>query len=231
MDPNCVRPAKHVNLNVEEDDNESGGEDMNHYESGEDVYAEYNRYDPRINDLFNNDGSFWPDFIEGTSGTQVPTQGVRATQVSTQADEATQVPTRGVGVTQVPNQVNGNKKTTSTPKVAKTIVKEKRKGRQSGGAAKLSSQIDALVSSFSIAVEILNSDDSSGKHGSANSTVASAFTVINRMVAESNLEKGSALWCFAPTLIENEVRRDIFMNIDDDDGRKDWLMYLQAKQQ
>jgi len=45
-----------------------------------------------MKDLFNNDSSFWPDFIEGTSGTQVPTQGVRATQVSSQSNEATQVP-------------------------------------------------------------------------------------------------------------------------------------------
>jgi len=43
-------------------------------------------------------------------------------------------------------------------------------------------------------------------------------------------KKGSALWYFALTLIENEVRRDIFMNIEDDNGRKYWLMYMQANQ-
>lgn len=200
MDPNSVRPAKHLIVNVEDEDDESGGEDMNHYESGEDVYAAYNRYDPRIKDLLNNDSAFWHDFMEGASGSQVPTQGVRATEVSSQGDEATQVPARHVEVNQVPSQGNGTKKTAFTPKVAKKIVKEKRKGRQSGGAAKLSSQIDALVSNTSTAVEILNSDDSSGKHDNANSTVAAAITVINRMVAENNLEKGSALWCFALTL-------------------------------
>ncbi|RHN48759.1 hypothetical protein MtrunA17_Chr7g0267191 [Medicago truncatula] len=229
MDPNSVRPVKHLIVNVEDEDDESGGEDMNHYESGKDVYAEYNRYDPRIKDLLNNDSAFWPDFMEGSSG-QVPTQGVRATQVSSQGDEATQVPARRVEVNQVLSQGNGTKKTAFTPKVAKKIVKEKRKGRQSGGATKLSNQIDALISNTSTAVELLNSDDSSGKHDNANSTVAAAITVINRMVVENNLEKGSALWCFAPTLIENEVRRDIFMNIEDDDGRKSWLMYMQANQ-
>jgi hypothetical protein len=110
MDPNSVRPAKHLIVNVEDEDDESGGEDMNHYESGEDVYAAYNRYDPRIKDLLNNDSAFWPDFMEGASGSQVPTQGVRATQVSSQGDEATQVPARHVEVNQVPSQGNGTKK-------------------------------------------------------------------------------------------------------------------------
>lgn len=109
MDPNSVRPVKHLIVNVADEDDESGGEDMNHYESGKDVYAEYNRYDPRIKDLLNNDSAFWPDFMEGSSG-QVPTQGVRATQVSSQGDEATQVPARRVEVNQVPSQGNGTKK-------------------------------------------------------------------------------------------------------------------------
>ncbi|PNY16990.1 hypothetical protein L195_g013723 [Trifolium pratense] len=233
MDPNCVQPVEHVNLNVnvEEEDKGSDREDMNHYESdAENAYAEYNRHDPRYSNLFNNDNSFWPDFMEGTSSTQVPTQGARATQVSTEANEGTQVPTTGVGVTQVASQGNGNKKTTYPSKVANKTVREKRKRRQSGGAAKLSNQIDALVSNSIIAVDILHSDDSSDKNGSANSTIAAAVTVINRMVAESFLKKGSELWCFALALIENEVRRDIFMNIEDDGGKKDWLVYMQANQ-
>ena len=73
--------------------------------------------------------------------------------------------------------------------MAKKIIKEKRKGRQLEGAAKLSSQIDVLVSNTSTAMEILNSDDSSSKHDSVNSTVAAAITVINRMVAKNNMEK------------------------------------------
>ncbi|KAJ1385595.1 Myb/SANT-like DNA-binding domain protein [Sesbania bispinosa] len=101
----------------------------------------------------------------------------------------------------------------------------KRKWRQSGGAAKLSSQIDTLVSNSSKALEIMHSKGSVSKDNGAGSTVVAAMTIINRMVND-----GSELWGFALSFIENEVRRQIFLNLETGASRKACLMYMHAKE-
>ncbi|KAJ1417878.1 Myb/SANT-like DNA-binding domain protein [Sesbania bispinosa] len=109
-------------------------------------------------------------------------------------------------------------------------AKVKHKMRQSGGAAKLRCQIDTLVSNSSKALEIMHSEGSVSKDNGASSTVAAAMTVINRMVNDFVLEDGSELWGFALSFIENEVRRQIFLNLETDAARKSWLMYMHAKE-
>jgi len=114
MDPDHVR-RRHVNLNVEEGDNEGGGEtNVDH------TYAEYNQYASRIDDYLNEEQTFFSDFVQEFGYTQ----GVGVTQVPNQGVGSTQVPNQGMGSTQVPIQTQNmtNKSTT-----------KKRKRRQSGG--------------------------------------------------------------------------------------------------
>lgn len=143
-------------------------------------------------------------------------------------ESGTQV-SQGLGGVQVPSQGDRTSRTAQTQKVTNKPIKGKRKRRQSKEEAKLMSQIEALVSISNRALEILLSDGSVSKHGSAGSTIAEAMTVINRMVTKCYLEEGSELWCFAACLIENDIRREIFLNMEDD-SRKAWLMYMHAKE-
>lgn len=141
-----------------------------------------------------------------------------------------QVPSQGLGGTQVTSQGYTTSKTTQPQKMTNQPIKGKRKRRQSEEEAKLIGQIETLVSYSNRALEILQSYGSVSKHGNASSTIAAAMTVINRMPTECDLEKGTELWCFTVCLIENEVRREIFLNLKDDDSRKTWLMYMHARE-
>ena len=76
----------------------------------------------------------------------------------------------------------------------------------------------------------MQSDSSASKTSSACSTILNAMNVINGMVAEGELEKGSELWCFAVSVIESEVRREIFLNMEDATSRKAWLVYMHSKE-
>lgn len=88
-------------------------EDNRHYESdGDYVYSEYNRYASRMENLFREDNSFWPDFMHELGGTQVPSQ--------------------GLGGTQVPSSGGGTDKIAQTQKMTNKPFKGKRK-RHSGG--------------------------------------------------------------------------------------------------
>ncbi|KAJ1397184.1 hypothetical protein SESBI_31998 [Sesbania bispinosa] len=167
MYPNYVQQREHVNMNLDEGDNESGVEDNHHSENDRDhVYSKYNRY---------------------------------------------ALPSHGVGSAQVP-------------------IQGKRKRRQSGRAVNLSRQIDILVSNSSKALEILRSQGNVSKDSGTSFTVKKAVTVINRMVNECVLEEGCELWCYALSFIENEVRREILLSLEDDVARKVWLMYMHAKE-
>ena len=61
--------------------------------------------------------------------------------------------------------------------------------------------------------------------------VAMAMQIINRMVENQILEKGSDFWCYAIHVLEDAVKREIFLNMDDDDSRLKWLQYLQDEGQ
>jgi hypothetical protein len=77
---------------------------------------------------------------------------------------------------------------------------------------------------------MMHSDGNASKQVSGSSTIATAMTVINMMVTKGVLKKGSELWCFAACLIENESRREIFLNMEDDESRKLWLEYMHSKE-
>ena len=64
------------------------------------------------------------------------------------------------------------------------------------------------------------------KQASSMSTIAMSMQIINRMVDNQILEKGSDFWCYATHVLEDAVKREIFLNMDDDDSRLKWLPYL-----
>ncbi|KAK2383299.1 hypothetical protein P8452_38479 [Trifolium repens] len=217
VDPNSVQPVEHVN--VEEKDNESGGEDNHHNESdGEHVYAEYQKHASQVENLFQEENSFWPDFMNEVAGTQVPNQGLGGTQVPSQGLEGTQVTGQGGGTKRAAENINNK------------LYKGNRKRKQTGGAAKLGGQIETLISQSHKALEIMQSDGNACKQVNGSFTIATAMTVIKNMVTKGVLEKGSELWCFAACLIENESRREIFLNMEDDEARKLWLAYMHSKE-
>ncbi|KAJ8425189.1 hypothetical protein Cgig2_029415 [Carnegiea gigantea] len=43
------------------------------------------------------------------------------------------------------------------------------------------------------------------------------------MLDNNILEKGSDFWCYATHVLEDAVKREIFLNMDDDDSRLKWL--------
>ncbi|KAJ1429737.1 hypothetical protein SESBI_08140 [Sesbania bispinosa] len=133
MDPNYARQRERENVNVDEGDNENGGEEFHHFKSFRDhVYSEYNRYASRMDSLLHDEQAFFSDFIQEVGNTEVPSQ--------------------GVGGAQVPNQGDHSSVHTQTQNMSNNSAKGKRKRRQSGGATKLSSQIDTLVSNSSKAL-------------------------------------------------------------------------------
>ncbi|KAJ1440764.1 Myb/SANT-like domain [Sesbania bispinosa] len=201
---NVVAPSMvpdSVNIDVEEGDKESGEED-NDESDGDHIYSEYNQYASRVDHLLSEERLFWPNLMREFGNTQIPSQGINGSQVPNQGLGGSQVPGQGLGGGQVPSQ----------------------------GGAKLSTQIDALVSSSKTALDIMRSDDSVSKNANAKSSIVATIEVINRMVTGCDLKKGSELWCFAYGVIENEVRREIFLNMEDDVSRKAWLIYMHAKE-
>jgi len=64
------------------------------------------------------------------------------------------------------------------------------------------------------------------KEPSSMSTVAMAMQIINRMVENQILEKDSDFWCYATHVLEDAVKRGIFLKMDNDDSRQKWLQYL-----
>ena len=50
--------------------------------------------------------------------------------------------------------------------------------------------------------------------------------IINHMVDNNILEKDSDFWCYATYVLKDAVKREIFLNMDDDDSRLKWLQYL-----
>jgi len=46
------------------------------------------------------------------------------------------------------------------------------------------------------------------------------------MVQHGNLVQGSELWGYVIYLLENLARRELFINLGDDDSRLQWLEYM-----
>ncbi|KAJ8431215.1 hypothetical protein Cgig2_016774 [Carnegiea gigantea] len=65
------------------------------------------------------------------------------------------------------------------------------------------------------------------KQQSCMPTIAMAMQLVNRMVENQILEKGRDFWCYATHVLEDAAKREIFLNIDDDDdSRLKWLECL-----
>ncbi|CAH9070809.1 unnamed protein product [Cuscuta europaea] len=107
----------------------------------------------------------------------------------------------------------------------------KRRQLPVGMEKKLSGQIDALVSNSNKVLRILMSNRNvrSNNLSSTSSCVAEAMHIVNRMVSNGVLEKCGDLWCFTVCLLEDEVRRELFLNMEDDTSRKAWLVYVHDK--
>ncbi|XP_019158198.1 PREDICTED: uncharacterized protein LOC109154913, partial [Ipomoea nil] len=128
-----------------------------------------------------------------------------------------------VSGSQVPRQSQGNN---PTQNIGVKPTQMKRKRRQSGGAAKLSNQLESLISNSNRALDILQSDSTMNTQSSTSFSLAAAISVVNRMVSDGIMEKGGDLWCFSLTLLKDDLNREIFFNIEDDSSRKAWLKYM-----
>ncbi|CAK8563945.1 unnamed protein product [Lathyrus sativus] len=109
-------------------------------------------------------------------------------------------------------------------------IKGNRKRKQIGGTVKLGGKIETLMSQSHKALKIMQSDGNASKEVNSSSTIATTMIVINRMVTDGVLKKGSELWCFGACLIENELKRKIFLNMADDESRNLWLTYIHSKE-
>ncbi|KAJ8421445.1 hypothetical protein Cgig2_012091 [Carnegiea gigantea] len=90
-------------------------------------------------------------------------------------------------------------------------VQLKRNRRHSGGSAMLGAQIKHMVASCRIMSQ--GGPNRMNKQASSMSTIAMAMQIINRM-------------CYATHVLEDAVKREIFLNMDDDDSRIKWLQYF-----
>ncbi|KAJ8424598.1 hypothetical protein Cgig2_028658 [Carnegiea gigantea] len=129
--------------------------------------------------------------------------------------------------TQVASQVRTNKNVSRQAQkfVLKTnTVQLKRNRMQSGGFAMLGAQIKHMVASCRIMSQA--GPNRMNKQASSMSTIAMAMQIINHMVDNNILEKGSDFWCYATHVLEDAVKRETFLNMDDDYSRLKWLQYF-----
>ncbi|KAL6505877.1 hypothetical protein OROHE_023256 [Orobanche hederae] len=132
-------------------------------------------------------------------------------------------------------------KTTKTAKTKHIDMKQKR--RHSGGSAILSEKMGIMVNTCTRALELMesdstfpnkkcchNGDSNYAEAGTGDTSVALATDIVNRMVAESLLQNASESWCFLMHLLEDGVKRGLFVNMADDVSRMAWLEYMHARE-
>ena len=56
--------------------------------------------------------------------------------------------------------------------------------------------------------------------------IATSMQIIRTMVEKGNLVRGSELWGYAIYLLEDSVRRELFINLGNDSDRLQWLEYM-----
>ncbi|CAH1435318.1 unnamed protein product [Lactuca virosa] len=125
-----------------------------------------------------------------------------------------------------PNNIGGSNQVEKSSKESSKLkpVEMKRKKRASAGSIKLQELLTEQNVIQKRALAILESDSPSFTHSHYFSINASV-TLINRMVNDELMTKWSALWCFAMSLFEDAVKRELFMSLPDDSGRLAWLNY------
>ncbi|KAJ8437650.1 hypothetical protein Cgig2_028588 [Carnegiea gigantea] len=198
--------------NVEEQGEDHESE--NHIEDRlgkEDYLHTYNFQDnPYFQSILADEDQFFTDFVE---------------YVSNGNDDKTKASNEDVPKMASQAKTDKNVSRRAQKYVLKTnTVQLKRNRRQSGGSAMLSAQIKHMVASYRIMSQA--GPNRMNKQASSMSTIAMAIQIINRMVDNQILEKGSDFWCYANHVLEDAVKREIFLNIDDDDSRLKWLQYL-----
>ncbi|KAL2930162.1 hypothetical protein RDABS01_035572 [Bienertia sinuspersici] len=127
----------------------------------------------------------------------------RNSENSNNLDDGSQVNNEGVNI-------RTSKKVQKQPMTKDINSQINRTKRQSGGSAMVARGISEMTE----CVKRLN-------HGSSLnvSTISKALQIINHMVGDFILEKHSDLWCHAN-------KREIFIKMEDDESRLQWLKYL-----
>nr|GMD42757.1 Myb/SANT-like DNA-binding domain protein [Ipomoea batatas] len=171
------------------------------------LYSQDNQHSSQLHDLEVDESSFWNNFMSEVNHC-VGNQDVSGTQVPRQS------------------QSNNVRKCAETQNIGLKPTQMKRKRRQSGGAAQLSSQLDSLISNSNRALDVLIGDSTVNTQSTTTVSLAAAISVINRMVTDGIMEKGGDLWCFSLSFLKDDLNREIFFNIDDDFSRKAWLKYM-----
>ncbi|KAI3763926.1 hypothetical protein L2E82_13924 [Cichorium intybus] len=125
-----------------------------------------------------------------------------------------------------PNNIGGSNQPEKSSKESSKLkpVQMKRKKRESAGAAMFKNFITQQSVTQKRALELLESD-ASPVNQSRDFSISEAVGLINRMVDDGIMTKGSDLWCFAMTLFEDAVKRELFLSLPDDASRLAWLNY------
>ncbi|KAL6582047.1 hypothetical protein OROMI_006061 [Orobanche minor] len=178
-------------------------------------------------ELETQENSFYSDFL-------------RDINITSELPDHTANDTKSHERAQSPSQ---NTKTQhKTTKTAKTKpIDMKRKRRQSGGSAMLSEKMGVMVNTCTRALELMELDSTSpnkkgchngvsynGEASTRDTSIALAMDIVNRMVAESLLQNASESWCFLIHLLEDGVKRGLFVNMADDVSSMAWLEYMHA---
>nr|GMC63051.1 Myb/SANT-like DNA-binding domain protein [Ipomoea batatas] len=156
----------------EEENRESEQENRTRQGFEDMLYSQDNQHSSQLHDLEVDESSFWNNFmseVNNCSGNQDASD------------------------TQVPRQSQGNnvRKFSDTQNIRLKPTQMMRKGRQSGGAAILSNQLDSLISNSNRALHILISDSTMNTQSRTSVSVAAAISVVNRMLIDDDGEDSS----------------------------------------
>ncbi|KAI3708002.1 hypothetical protein L2E82_36991 [Cichorium intybus] len=151
---------------------------------------------PHLENLENEDGTYYSNLMNFASDVLSPNN------------------SRG------PSQPKKSSKETSKIKP----VQMKRRKRESAGVTMFKEFITQQNTTQQRTLELLESDAST-VNKSNDFSIGAAVSLINKMVDDGILTKGSELWCFAMTLFEDVVKRELFLSLPDDAGRLAWLNY------
>lgn len=125
-----------------------------------------------------------------------------------------------------PNKTGGSNQPKKSSKETSKIkpIQMKRRKRESAGVAMFKEFITQQKTTQQRTLELLESDASTVNQCNDYS-IGAAVCLINKMVDDGIITKGSELWCFAMSLFEDAVKRELFLSLPDDAGRLAWLNY------
>ncbi|KAI3780277.1 hypothetical protein L2E82_10251 [Cichorium intybus] len=142
---------------------------------------------PHLENLENEDGIYYSNLMNFVSDVLSPNN------------------TRG------PNQPKKSSKETSKIK----RVQMKHRKRESAGVTMFKEFITQQNTTQQCTLELLDSDASTVNQ-SNDFSISAAVCLINKMVDDGILTKGSELWCFAMTLFKDVVKRELFLSLPDE---------------